>query len=371
MKGSRALHIAEHIGGNQYRLRISNRNPESSKQWFVFDRRTRTIRSKKDRDMALSNQKGYQYRIGVAAVMRKYIKESYQRSAYYGGQFRNIRNNANKCLDVHGGRNTHMRHVIFWNCHNGKNQGWTLDRTGIRYHKYPLKDGVGFQIKSQMKSKRALYYAEHIGRSMKRLRIRDNKPADQKQWFVFDWRTKTIRAQGDRKLVLAEAYGSKFRNAATATMQPYKSLFSQRVHWLAGDRRNIQHNGRRCLDVHGGSDSNNRHVIFYNCHNGLNQAWRVDTTVPKKIQYPPYPLADGVKFQIKSRMAGNRPLYYREHIGGNQFRVRIRDNDPLNQRQWWIFDSRTKTVRAYTKRTHALSRRNGTKMRSGAMVVVK
>lgn len=33
------------------------------------------------------------------------------------------------------------------------------------------------------------------------------------------------------------------------------------------------------------------------------------------MKYPAYPLRDGIKFQIKSRMSGNRAIYWRNHIG--------------------------------------------------------
>jgi hypothetical protein len=153
-------------------------------------------------------------------------------------------------------------------------------------------------------------------------------------------------------------------------MRPYKNSFYQRIHWVAGSRRNIQNNGRKCLDVHGGSDSNNRHVIFWNCHDGLNQAWSVDKTIPK-TQFPPYPLGDGIKFQIKSRMSGNRALYWKDLIGKDQYRVRIQDNNPPDNRQWWIFDSRTHTVRAFSKRNFALSGRNGKNFDNGVDVVIR
>jgi hypothetical protein len=77
--------------------------------------------------------------------------------------------------------------------------------------------------------------------------------------------------------------------------------------------------------------------------------------VPKSVEYPPYPLGNGVKFQIKSRMEGNRALYWNTKIAGDQFRAFIRDNNPADTRQWWTFDSRTHTVRAFAKQTHVLS----------------
>jgi hypothetical protein len=76
---------------------------------------------------------------------------------------------------------------------------------------------------------------------------------------------------------------------------------------------NIRDQGRRCLDVHGGSNTNNRHVHWYKCHKKLNQAWYTDR---KGFNYPTYPLKNGVKFQIRSRMEGNKALFWNEHIGG-------------------------------------------------------
>jgi hypothetical protein len=188
-------------------------------------KRDRTIRLATKRNLCLANQAGQGYSINRAAVMRPCGKDAYQKIAFYGGPRRNIRNNGGKCLDVHGKSDTNNRHTIFYNCHNGLNQAWYIDRKGIKYHSYPRKDGVLFQIKSLMKGRRALFYSEHIGSGQYRLRIRNNKPKDNKQWFVFDWRTKTIRASASRNLVLSNQYRQGFRIGVAATMRPYKNTF--------------------------------------------------------------------------------------------------------------------------------------------------
>jgi hypothetical protein len=176
MKDHRALFYAEHIGGSQFRLRIQNNNPNDKKQWWSFDSRTKTIRSFYRRSFALSNQAGQKYRINVAAVSRQFKNEVYQRMRWIDKPRRTIQMIRGKCLDVHGGSNTHRRHVIFYNCHNGANQGWKVDQVGWVYPRNPLGDGVKFQIKSQMKTNRALFWREHIGANQFRLRIRDNNP---------------------------------------------------------------------------------------------------------------------------------------------------------------------------------------------------
>lgn len=134
--------------------------------------------------------------------MKPWKKSNDQQINFYGGSRRNLRNNAQKCLDVVGKSDSNNRHTTFNNCHNGLNQAWYIDRRGVRYHKYPQRDGVTFQIRTRMRSKRVLYVAEHIGSHQYRLRIQKNKN-DKPQTWTFDFRTKTLRQGNDRKRVLS------------------------------------------------------------------------------------------------------------------------------------------------------------------------
>jgi len=63
---------------------------------------------------------------------------------------------------------------------------------------------------------------------------------------------------------------------------------------------------------------------------------------------PDFFIDDNVKFQIKSAMDANRAVFWHEHIGSNQYRLRIRANDPENDKQWWVHDSRTNTIRPFS-----------------------
>jgi len=368
MSGGRALFWHEHIGSNQFRLRIRNHMPGEGKQWFVFNKRTRTIRSAGRRQFAISNQKGYGYRIGVAAVIRPWIGEIYQHVAYYGGRYRNVRNNGGKCLDVHGKHNSHHRHVIFWNCHNGANQGWVLDRRGVRYPKQPLPNGRRFQIKSLMPTNRALFWHEHIGSQQYRLRIRDSNSWNNRQWWIFDSRTRTIRPSADRRKVISGRQGYGFRNGMDAVVRHFRNQSNQKTAFYPGSRRNVRNNGYQCLDVHGASNTHMRHVIWYKCHNGLNQGWTIES---KAKNYPRFPLNDGIKFQIKSLMSGRRALFWHEHIGSNQYRLRIRDNAPYDVKQWFVFDSRTRTIRAYSRRSSVIANQKGYRYRIGVAATVR
>jgi hypothetical protein len=144
MNHKRALFWHEHIGGNQFRLRIRDMDPHCQRQWWFFDSRTRTIRAASRGNFVLSNQRGYGFRIGVAAVVRQWRGENYQRIKFFTTRYRNIQNNGKKCLDVHGGHDHHHRHVHFWNCHNGMNQGWWIDQNKPGTTRNPYPDGRKF-----------------------------------------------------------------------------------------------------------------------------------------------------------------------------------------------------------------------------------
>jgi hypothetical protein len=127
-----------------------------------------------------------------------------------------------------------------------------------------------------MAGSRAIFMSEHIGGHQYRLRIRDNHPADNLQWFSYDTRTNSIRALTRKTFSLSTQRGTGFRNGNAAVMRQFKNENENRIKWFSGSRKNLRNNGGRCLDVHGGHNHENRHIHWWNCHNGLNQAWRID-----------------------------------------------------------------------------------------------
>lgn len=278
---------------------------------------------------------------------------------FYGGSVKNIRNVPGQCLDVHGGVNSHSRHVIFWACHNGANQGWYIDQKESEFSQYPLTDGTRFQIKSKMPGNRAVSLAEPYDVSQARLRIRDSDPFDLNQWWVFDWRTKTIRSASNLKNVISLPIINDWHsNGLNAVVREFKNEAQQQMGWFNGEFRNIRDVAGRCLDVYGGTNVHNQPIIFWGCHNGANQAWILDD---KETNYPKQPLGDGVKFQIKSARKGRRAVVYNEfaNYGSEQHQVKIQDNDPTDRRQWFVFDSRTQTIRAFYKKDYCLGNQLG------------
>jgi hypothetical protein len=281
MSGNRALYWRNHIGGNQYRTYIQDNNPMDNRQWFVFDWRTKTIRAWARRGYALSIRSGYGLRRGALVVIRPYRGQNSQKIMWFGGSRRNVRFYGKVCLDVHGGVNRHNRWVISWTCHNGLNQAWYVDQNTYSYPRQPLADGQRFQIKSRMSGFRALYWNEHIGGGQYRLRIRNDQCKNNRQWFTFDKRTRTVRAFASRGMAISNQRGYAFRIGVAAVVRRYQNEVYQRLSFYRGLRRNFRNVAGKCLDVHGGRNTNNRHVIFWNCHNGLNQGWFYKTSCPK------------------------------------------------------------------------------------------
>jgi hypothetical protein len=357
MSSGRVVMPQAHIGRGDYRLILSNPQPWERNSWFTFDRRTFSIRQFYRRHMALSNQYYKQHRPGMSATIRHWRNEPYQRITFWNGKSKNIRNRGEKCMEVRKvgrkNRDYHGNYIVFNVCQDGDHQGWSLDREGVKFPRYPLRDGIRFQIKSAMKGGRALFYHEHIGGHQWRLRIRNNAPWNLKQWFVFDWRTRTIRAQGNRRLAISIQYGQRDwnRNGYNAVVRYYRNNDQyQRLRWFGSTRRTIRDQGKRCLDVHGGSNTNNRHVIWWKCHNGANQGWIIDRQGTK---FPAYPIRDGTRFLVRTRLPSRRPIAW---VGGY---MRLVNNDPYNARQWWVWDTRTKTLRSNASRGYALDIRGG------------
>jgi hypothetical protein len=150
-----------------------------------------------------------------------------------------------------------MAYTTFWNCHNGANQAWYLDRKSFVYPRQPLRDGQRFMIKSRMRGNKVLFFREHIGHNQYRLRIRTSNPSDYRQWFTFDRRTRTIRAYSWRGHAISNRYQYNFRRGAFVVVRPYRNEVYQRLSFYGGHRQNLRNNNRQCLDVWGGRNNEN------------------------------------------------------------------------------------------------------------------
>jgi hypothetical protein len=196
-----------------------------------------------------------------------------------------------------------------------------------------------------MKSHRALFWHSAIGGNQNILRIQNNAPWDDRQWWSFDFRTQTIRPSLKRTHVLSNRAGYGYRINNHAVIRPFTGKTEDKSRWFEG-RRTIRNYGGTCLDVNGNRDAHHAWVKYYNCHNGLNQAWYTDQT---KYVYPRQPFQDGVKFQIRSQMKGGKAIY----AAGTYLRIQY--FNPEDKRQWFTFDRRTRSIRSFYKRNDAIS----------------
>ena len=253
----------------------------------------------------LANQKGQEFTVNVAVVARKFEGHVTEKVKWISGDFRNIQNFGDKCLDVYGGANNHNQHVIFWPCHNGLNQAWIIDQQEAQWPKQPIDDGVKFQIRSKMAGGKALFYHEKTNEDQYIVRIQDHQPWDDKQWWFLDSRTRTIRPVTMKDFALSHMKNKGFIPDVSVVIRKFIGKTNQKTAYWIGDNRNIRDTSGFCLDVHGGHNHHHRHVIFWPCHNGLNQAWTIDE---KGVEFPAYPLADNVKFTIRSKMAEGRAV---------------------------------------------------------------
>jgi hypothetical protein len=280
MGGNRQLFWNENIGSDQFRVRIQDPNPVNKRAWWTYDHRTRTVRSTIKKSYVLSNQAGQGYKIGKFAVLRKYTGETFQKLDFYNCEKRTIRNKGGKCLDIAGGANRNGQPVVFWNCHNGKNQAWALAhlnfiKTREIRAKFPVKDGVKFMIRSQMAQGRNLFWAESIGSGQHILRIQNFNFWNKKAFWTFDTRTRTIRAASNRRLVISNQEGTGYAIGRNAVARNWKGEASQKVKFFGGNRRNIRNDGAKCLDVRSGANKDRQPITWWNCHNGANQGWSI------------------------------------------------------------------------------------------------
>lgn len=130
---------------------------------------------------------------------------------------------------------------------------------------------------------KAIFWSESIGSSQFRLRIRDNKPNDKKQWFVLDQRTRTIRAAGKRNYVISNQEGSGYAIGKAAVIRAWKGQADQRVSFWSGKYQNIRNNGQKCLAVWGGANRNNQHLSWWNCANAPSHQWFLTRDRPKPL----------------------------------------------------------------------------------------
>lgn len=70
-----------------------------------------------------------------------------------------------------------------------------------------------------------------------------------------------------------------------------------------------------------------------------------------------YPIRDGLRFVVRTKKAAvrNLALSWNENVGHGQFRLGVKPFNAKDPRVFWVFDSRTRTMRCWSHRNFVVS----------------
>jgi len=264
------------------------------------------------------------------------------------------------CIDIHAAKNTEARHVHMWSCHNGWNQ-----RFEVQYRQLRKSTGIKTKKRFQIRSVggRVLYVDRHVGGGQYQVKIRSPR-FDNKEFFIFDARSGHIRWASNRRYALAPMRNRAIKGAYMCVRIAKNTPLQKFAVGKSNARHNFQSisNRRMCMDIWWGKNRDGNPVGMYNCHNGWNQKWAI---VPKMV-FKSTGLKAGKPFQIKS--IGGKVMYYNEHIGNAEYRMRIRD-PRYDYREFWIYDAKTGHIRWLKDRRYVLSTYRGSGNRGSPFVM--
>jgi len=107
-----------------------------------------------------------------------------------------------------------------------------------------------------------------------------------------------------------------------AVLREYKNdRHTQKLGWFSGSIKNIRNRARQCLDVANRNPNHAAYVVWWECHNGHNQAWFIDTA---GLKIEKYPFPDGQQFRIFTKMESKRVVYHNEALNKEEFLLRLR-----------------------------------------------
>ena len=169
-----------------------------------------------------------------------------------------------------------------------------------------------------------------------------------------------MRSATQKNLVVSNEAGKGFKRGMSAVVRPYRGEPQQILNFYSGCKRNVRNNKGSCLDVSGGKNENNQPVTFWKCHDGDNQAWVISQLKIVKVQEKEssdgkFPVKDGKKFMIRNEMPTHKMLYAAEKLDANQRVLRIITFNAKVKTAYWVFDSRTSTIRSAFKRDMVLT----------------
>lgn len=258
-----------------------------------------------------------------------------------------------------------------WSCHNGANQRFeaSYDVTKPLYKSTNLRPGRPFFIQSRMRGRRVFAWGKHIGGGQYQVVIR--KPQYTKdELFVFDPRTGHVRSAKHNAYAIAVQAG---KNQKLAKLVLRKAVHdpSQKWRYRPGQYHNWSpfNNDKLCMDVYWGKDKEQQPLIMYTCHNGWNQRFEANYNT-KKPMFISTGIIRDKPFMIRSRMHGNRVLFFDKPISKGQYGIAIRTAH-YDKREIFIFDAKTGHLRNAAYRNWVLAVQQGRNNRGARLVLRK
>jgi hypothetical protein len=131
---------------------------------------------------------------------------------FYGGVANNIRDDMGRCLQLMNPSNRHGEVLRFHSCNSKSHTGWTLaTRDTTAQYKPPIRDGIGFFIRSKMRYRRMFCPIRAAHNRERLVTIQNFDPRRRRDcMWTFDSRTKTIRLHANRGYVLDSNRSARF-----------------------------------------------------------------------------------------------------------------------------------------------------------------
>lgn len=382
------------LGGFMAKIKQGVHNWRS---WFIYDKRTKSLRLEKDRSMVLSNQLGKSSRPGYLAVFRKFQGTKDQRIIVNNGRY--IKNEAGFCLTPKHLKNDDHVSLMWTKCHRLNQQRFSKEfYSGDKQESYKeklnkLKEKVKATILGQQPIKpifkdqpvktakatlttvSAIAPKKKLTRVLPKFFLRLNVPGkhlnlimsdqasngeylaklkshvyDWRSWFVFDKRTRSIRLAHKPEFALASGKDSGFKVGSNVVFRSYSNELYRET-FIVFHKKQVLNIELQCLTPADFKAEENNNVVWQKCNKDTTQRWQRGEKVKDRVLY-----GDQSKknFQISLNMPGNRKVFVSNHRFGSEYILKI-NKDVNDWRSWFTYDKRTKSIRLVHNRNFAIS----------------
>lgn len=353
IKGGKLVYYANEISKKQYQLKARSLTRNLNKAYWVFDSRTNTIRAANKRSFAISNQQGVGLSPGHAAVLRQYVGDN-QRVFWHGGKRQNVQLEQKLCLAVKGNSNAENAPLTWEQCGQLPGHGWIMV-TVPNGPKYRAPHGK-IWLKSGMKGGRAIIWWNQFHGDQYALRLVDIHGSTWQQqhttrgMFMFDERTRTIRAATQTNLCMSYNKDSEFRMHTEVVMAKCDKTVRQKIRYVPGMYNNLRDSRGFALTPKDDKDVEMNYLWFAPKTKKCNTKWIIydKNGVVPNVQYVNPPLASGILFRFLNEhnnhmfaLTANPNVQFAQ----GQIELWLQEDAPWDENQWFVFDSRTHTIR--------------------------